>query len=72
MAQFGKFHVHALRGKVQLINLVSDIVFLRFLMGRDKGRANLHSVYRTDPEQEKKLEALRKKLTEVNAVSLHG
>ena len=41
-------------------------------MGRDKGRAHLHSGYRTDPEQEKKLEALRKKLAEVIAVSFHG
>lgn len=41
-------------------------------MGRDKGRAHLHSGYRTDPEQEKKLEALRKKLAEVIAVSFPG
>ena len=41
-------------------------------MGRDKGRAHSHSVYRRDPEQEQKLEALRKKLAEVNAVSFHG
>lgn len=49
----------------QTLKNTSGVV--RFLMGRDKGRAHLHSAYRTDPEQEKKLEALRKKLAEAEA-----